>query len=56
LQHHTGYPKKSVRWILTGLFRVNDSSNNFGQISAVIYHGHMEINATCPSLYVPFMK
>jgi len=31
LQHHTGYSKKSVksnfRWLLTGLFRVKDSSN-----------------------------
>ena len=47
IQRYTEYPKRSVksnfRWLLTGLFRLKDSSNNFGQISAVIYHRHREI-------------
>lgn len=60
IQHYTEYPTRSVktkfRWLLTGLFRVKDSSNNFGQISTVIYHRHTEINAICPSLYILFVK
>lgn len=59
-EHYTGYHEKSVkssfRWLLTGLFRLKDYSNNFGQLSTVTYYGHIDINVSYPSPYIIFME